>query len=47
MMHLLASGLFRMVFEHLQVYFHSKDATSGFLQLFQLCYHITQGHIPP
>ncbi len=39
--------LSRMVFEHLQNYFHLKDSTSGFRQLFQLCFHITHGHIPP
>jgi hypothetical protein len=35
-----------MVFEHLWDYFQPKDSTNGFLQLFQLCSHITQGHIP-
>jgi hypothetical protein len=29
-----------MVFEHLQ------NSMNGFPQLFQLCFHITQGHIP-
>jgi hypothetical protein len=41
------SGLFRMVFEHLQDFFHPKDSASGFPQLFQLCFHITKSHIPP
>jgi len=36
-----------MVFEHLQNYFHPKYSMSGFFQLFQFCYHIAQGHIPP
>jgi hypothetical protein len=44
---LLASGVFRMVFEHLQDYFHFEDSASGFPQLFQLHSHITQDHIPP
>jgi hypothetical protein len=35
-----------MVFEHLQDYVHFEDSTSGFLQSFQLCFHIAQGHIP-
>jgi hypothetical protein len=26
--------------------FHLEDSTNGFPQLFQLCSHITQGHIP-
>jgi hypothetical protein len=47
MPHLLANGHFGMVYEHLYNYFHPKDSTSGFLQLFQLCYHIIKGHIPP
>jgi hypothetical protein len=47
MLHLLTSGPFGMVFKHLRDCFHSKDSTNGFLQLFQLCFHITQGHIPP
>jgi hypothetical protein len=47
MPHLLTSGIFRMVFKHLQNYFHPKDLVSGYLQLFQLCSHIAQGHITP
>jgi hypothetical protein len=47
MSHLLASGVFGMIFEHFQNYFHSINLTNGFPQLFQLCFHITQGHIPP
>jgi hypothetical protein len=47
MSHLLASGLFRMVFKHLQNYFHLKDSTNEFLQLFQYFVHIAHGHIPP
>jgi hypothetical protein len=47
MSHLSASGPFGIVFEHLHDYFHLKDLASGFFQLFQLCFHITQGHIPP
>jgi hypothetical protein len=47
MPHLLTSGLYGMVLEHLQDYFHPEDSTNGFFQLFQLCFHITHGHIPP
>ncbi len=47
MPHLLANGLFKMGFEHLWNYFHLENSTSGFFQLFQLCSHFTQGHIPP
>jgi hypothetical protein len=47
MLHLLASDHFGMVFEHHRNFFHPKDLVSGFFQLFQLCFHITQGHIPP
>jgi len=36
-----------MVFEHLQDYFHPKDLMNGFPQLFQFCFHIAWGHIPP
>jgi len=46
-LHLSASGPFGMVFEYLWDYFHPKDSTSGLFQLFQLCFHIAQGHIPP
>jgi hypothetical protein len=34
MTHLLVSGSFRMVFEHLQDYFHLEDSANGFPQLF-------------
>jgi hypothetical protein len=47
MPHLLASGFLGMVFEHISDCFHLEDSTSGFPQLFQLCFHITHGHIPP
>ncbi len=47
MSHLSTNGLFGMIFEHLQDYFHLKDLVNGFFQLFQLCFHIAQGHIPP
>ncbi len=47
MPHLLTSGLFGMVFEHLQNHFHLENSMNGFPQFFQLCFHITQGHIPP
>ncbi len=47
MLHLLTSGFFGMVFEHFRNCFHFEDPVSGFLQLFQLCFHIAQGHIPP
>jgi len=33
-------------FKYLQNYFHLKDLMSGFPLLFQLCFHIAQGHIP-
>jgi hypothetical protein len=46
MPHLSANGPFEMVFEHLGGCFHSEDFASGFSQFFQLCSHITQGHIP-
>jgi hypothetical protein len=46
MSHLSASDLFGMAFEHLWDYFQPEDSTSGFLQLFQFCSHIAQGHIP-
>jgi hypothetical protein len=45
MPHLSTSGHFGMVFEHLQNCFHLYDSTNGFLRLFQLCFHIAQGHI--
>jgi hypothetical protein len=47
MLHLLTNGPSRIVFEHFRNYFHRKDSASGFLQLFQLCSHIAQDHIPP
>jgi hypothetical protein len=47
MSHLLVNGPSRMVFEHLRDYFHLEDSVSGFLQLFQLCFHIAHVHIPP
>jgi len=37
---LSASGPFGTVFEHLCNSFHLEDSVSGFLQLFQLCFHI-------
>jgi hypothetical protein len=45
MPNLFASGPYGMVFEHFQNYFHFEDFANGFLQLFQFCSHITQGHI--
>jgi hypothetical protein len=47
MPHLSTSGPSRMVFEHLWDYFHPEDSARGFPQLFQLCFHIAQGHNPP
>jgi hypothetical protein len=35
-----------MVFEHLWDFFHLKDSTTEFSQLFQFFSHITKGHIP-
>jgi hypothetical protein len=46
MPHLLVSGPYGTIFEQCWDYFHPKDSMSGFLQLFQLCFHITYGHIP-
>jgi len=46
MSHLFTNDLSKMVFKHLQNCFHLEDSTNGFAQLFQLCSHITQGHIP-
>jgi hypothetical protein len=46
MLNLSTSGLFGMVFEHLQDYFHPENSMNGFPQLFQLCSHVAQGHIP-
>jgi hypothetical protein len=36
-----------MVFEQLWDYFHLENSLNGFFQLFQLCFHIRHGHIPP
>jgi hypothetical protein len=36
----LANVPFGMVFEHLRDYYHPQDLTSGFLHLFQFCFHI-------
>jgi hypothetical protein len=47
MSHLSTSAPFGIIFEHLVNYFHPEDFASGFPQLFQLCFHIAQGHIPP
>jgi hypothetical protein len=47
MPHLLTNGISGMVFEHLRNYYHPEDSTSGFPQLFQLCFHIAYNHIPP
>jgi hypothetical protein len=46
MLNLSINGSFGMVFEHLWGFFHLKDFVSGFPHLFQLCFHIAQGHIP-
>ncbi len=46
MLYLLATSHSRMIFEHLWDYFQHEDLTSGFPQLFQLYFHIAQGHIP-
>jgi hypothetical protein len=35
-----------MMFEHLQNLFRLRNYMNGFSQLFQLCCHIAQGHIP-
>jgi len=34
-----------MVFEHLRNWIHPEDSMSGFLKLFQLCFHIVKSHI--
>jgi hypothetical protein len=47
MLHLSIGGLSRIVFEHLRDCFHPEDLASGFIKLFQLCFHIAQGRIPP
>jgi len=46
MSHLSISNIFRMVFLYFCNYFHLEYFMSGFPLLFQLCSHITQGHIP-
>jgi hypothetical protein len=46
MLNLFTSGIFGMAFEHFQNYFHPKNVTSGFPQLFQLYSHTSQGHSP-
>jgi len=47
MSHLSTSGPSKMAFEHLRNCFHCEDSKSGFFHLFQLCFHIAQGHILP
>jgi hypothetical protein len=47
MSYLSPSGPFGMVSKHLRDCFHLEDLVGGFLQLFQLCFHIAQGHISP
>jgi len=47
MLHLSTSGPSRMVFEHLRDCFHPKNSMRISPLLFQLCFHISQGHIPP
>lgn len=43
----LVNGLLGMIFEHSQKKLkHLKYSLSGFSQLFQLCFHIAQKHIP-
>jgi hypothetical protein len=34
------NNFFGMIYEHLCDYFHLKDATNDFLELFELCFHI-------
>jgi len=46
MPNLSTSSISGMVFKQLQNSFHPKDSVNGFPQRFQLCSHITQGHIP-
>jgi hypothetical protein len=36
-----------MVLKPFKNYFHLENLASGFPYLFQLCFHIAQGHIPP
>jgi hypothetical protein len=45
MFHLSVSGVFGMVFEHLQDSFDLEDLVSGFIQLHQLCSHVAAIHI--
>jgi len=47
MSHLSINGHSRIVLEHFRDCFLSKDSMNGFPQLFQFCFHITHGHIPP
>jgi hypothetical protein len=42
----LVNGLLGMIFEHSPKKKHLKYSLSGFSHLFQLCFHIAQGHIP-
>jgi len=35
-----------MVFKHFQDCLHLEKLANSFLQLFQLCFHISQNHIP-
>ncbi len=46
MPHLSKNDPSGMAFEHLQDFFHPEDLMDGFPHLFQLYFHITQGHIP-
>jgi hypothetical protein len=46
MPNLSVNGLLGMVFEHFQYFFHLQDFANGFSHLFQLCFHLAQGHIP-
>jgi hypothetical protein len=47
MPHLSVNGPSEVVFERLWDYFHLEDSVNGILQLFQLCFHIAHGRIPP
>jgi hypothetical protein len=38
------NNFFGMIYEHLCDYFHLKDATNDFLELFELCFHIAWSH---
>ncbi len=46
MPHLFKNDPYGMFFKHLQDIFHPKDFVNGFPHLFQLYFHIAQGHIP-